>query len=72
MYCGFIGNMYTIQNSIWYVRRILCYTGPGNKAACTVLTDGANLLSDLIRHGLMKVLELHTQSKVSQFDGAIG
>ena len=47
-------------------------TGPGNKAACTVLTDGANLLSDLIRHGLMKVLELHTQSKVPQLDGAIG
>ena len=36
-----------------------------DEAAYTVLTDGANLLFDLIRHGLMKVLELYTQSKVS-------
>ena len=47
------------------VRRIL--QGLGTK-----LYYSANLLSDLIGHGLMKVLELHTQSKVSQLDGAIG
>ena len=48
----------------------------GSEATCTAaytgLTDGANLLFDLIGHGLVKVLELHTQSKVSQLDGAIG
>ena len=46
--------------------------GPGTKLHVSILTDGANLLFDLIGHGLMKVLELHTQSKVSQLDGAVG
>ena len=36
------------------------------------LTDGADLLSDLIRESLVEVLELHTQTKISQLDRVIG
>ena len=38
---------------------------------CVILTNGADLLPYLIRHGLIEVLQLHTQTKVPQFDRVI-
>ena len=37
-----------------------------------VLTDSPHLLPYLIRHSLIEVLELYTETKVSQLDGVIG
>ena len=64
MYCG-VHWEHVYRTKQHLARRIL--QGLGTK-----LYYGATLLSDLIGHSLMKVLELHTQSKVSQLDGAIG
>ena len=35
------------------------------------LTDGASLLVDLSRHGLVEVLELTTETKITKLDGVI-
>ena len=69
---GSLGTCIPYRTKKHLARRIPCCTGPGTKLHVPILTDGANLLFDLIGHGLMKVLELHTQSKVSQLDGAVG